>query len=416
MVSTTSQYLTEFTTSTINNNSTETGKSPLAMLAKTCETIGLPDNSPPRKINTSSNSSSSEYSPTGSIISQKNNTKTSVSPTKDENTYNNSSNSTLINLKPKPMTSIHDNKILSPAPTPKRTPIISQFNPMFLPQQQQQQHQHNPNDPMTAAAIAAMTQAQFTNPMMRFPPVIPGSPFSGGMNGGMFNVHPMMAGSMMQGMPNQMDMMNLFALQAQAAAYNTQNPFMANIMPQTQQIPTTTTSSATAIQAYQSLMAAAAGQTEKNVCSWSDGTGICGKIFPTPDLLTQHMKCHLPDLRNSQTPTIPTSSNINNSNNNIKKSTSASPATSIDGTLKSTKTSSRNSPIMTPILPPTNMLQTSGGGLRFHPYMKMPMNRNNNHQSMKQATVDQNVQAALNAATIQAFINSQKLMTGNTSQ
>uniref|UniRef100_A0A0N5CGZ6 C2H2-type domain-containing protein n=1 Tax=Strongyloides papillosus TaxID=174720 RepID=A0A0N5CGZ6_STREA len=401
MVSTTSQYLTEFTTSTINN-STETGKSPLAMLAKTCETIGLPDNSPPRKVNNSNNSSSSEYSPTGSINSNKNISKTSVSPSKDENNCNNSSNPTLMNLKPK---LISENKILSPAPTPKRTPIISQFNPMLLPQPP------NHNDQMTAAALAAMAQAQFTNPMMRFPHVMTGSPFPGGMNGAMFNMPPMMPGGMMQGIPNQMEMMNLFALQAQAAAYNAQNPFMANMMQQAQQQQVPNTTSATAIQAYQSLMAAAAGQTEKNVCSWSDGSGICGKIFPTPDLLTQHMKSHLPDLRNSQTPTIPTSS----SNSNIKKSTSASPANSIDGTLKSTKTSSRNSPIMTPILPPTNMLSSSGG-LRFHPYMKNPMIRNNNHQSMKQQAVDQNVQAALNAATIQAFINSQKLMTGNTSQ
>ncbi|CEF59866.1 Zinc finger, C2H2 domain-containing protein [Strongyloides ratti] len=405
MVSTTSQYLTEFTTPIVNN-SAETGKSPLAMLAKTCETIGLADNSPPRKnnINNNNNTNSfSEYTSSSSSVSPRNSTKISISP-KDENNYN-STNSNLVNLKPKPITTINDNKILSPAPTPKRNPIISQFNPMFL--QHQQQQQPNPNDSMTAAALAAMAQAQFVNPMMRFPPVMPGSPFPGAMNGAIFNMPHMMPGGMMQAMPNQMDMMNLFALQAQAAAYNAQNPFLGGMMPQTNQLPNNT--SATAIQAYQSLMAAAAGQTEKNICSWSDGSGICGKVFPTPDLLTQHMKSHLPDLRNSQTPTIPTTSS-----NNTKKSTSASPATSVDGTRKSTK-SSRNSPIVTPILPPTN-LQNQTGGLRFHPYMKNSMIRNNNHQSMKLPSVDQNVQAALNAATIQAFINSQKLMTGSTSQ
>lgn len=403
MVSTTSQYLTEFTTPIVNN-STETGKSPLAMLAKTCETIGLPDTSPPRKININNNNNSScEYSSSSSSVSPKNSSKISISP-KDENNYN-STNSNLVNLKPKPINPINDNKILSPVPTPKRTPIISQFNPMLL------QQQPNPNDPMTAATLAAMAQAQFVNPMMRFPPVMPGSPFPGAMNSAMFNMPHMMPGGMMQGMPNQMDMMNLFALQAQAAAYNAQNPFLGNIMPQTNQLPNNT--SATAIQAYQSLMAAAAGQTEKNICSWSDGSGICGKVFPTPDLLTQHMKSHLPDLRNSQTPTIPTTLSSTNINN-TKKSTSASPATSVDGTRKSTK-SSRNSPIVTSTFPPTN-LQNQTGGLRFHPYMKNSTIRNNNHQSMKLPSVDQNVQAALNAATIQAFINSQKLMTGSTSQ
>uniref|UniRef100_A0A0N4ZB86 C2H2-type domain-containing protein n=1 Tax=Parastrongyloides trichosuri TaxID=131310 RepID=A0A0N4ZB86_PARTI len=400
MVSTTSQYLTEFSTPTINN-STETGKSPLAMLAKTCETIGLPDNSPPRKTNVANNSASSGYSSTSSSVSPKT-TKTSVSP-KDENIYT-PLNSNLITLKPKPTTNnTNDNKILSPAPTPKRNPtIISQFNPMLM------QHMPNPNDPMAAASIAAMTQAQFGNPMMRFPHVMPGTPFPGAMNGGVFNIPPMMHGGMIHGMPNQMDMMNFLALQAQAAAYNAQNPFMTNMMPQTAQMSNT---SATAIQAYQSLMAAASGQTEKNVCSWSDGTGICGKIFPTPDLLTQHMKCHLPELRNSQTPTISTP--LPSSNSISKKSTSASPATSIDGARKSNK-SSRNSPNCPPILPATT-IPAATAGMRFHPYMKNSLIRNSN-QSMKPPAMDHATQVAINAATIQAFINSQKLMTGSTPQ
>uniref|UniRef100_A0AC35U7G7 C2H2-type domain-containing protein n=1 Tax=Rhabditophanes sp. KR3021 TaxID=114890 RepID=A0AC35U7G7_9BILA len=421
MVFTHTQYLTEFSTPAMHSN-IDSGKSPLAMLAKTCETIGLSDI--PSNKKSASTSHNNSYSSSNSSESPKSIKHETISP-KDENLFaskvptshsstnannnsaSNGNNTMPSKQKPSAVSGVNEGKSNSPALTPKRAPIVSSYNPLLIAPGTSHA------DQITAATIAAMSQAQFANPMMRFPPVM-GNPGSfnmpNNMSGPVFQMHPMMQASAMPKMQNQMEMMQMFAMQAQAAAY--QNQFMGQMMPQ----PTPqANNNISQFQAYQSLMAAANGQTEKNECRFIEGSSFCGKSFATPSLLTQHMKVHLSDQGNGGC--LPPVSSSQNQVPTSRTSSTNSPAICSEGSKKSSK-STRESPATTPSM--MNVMQNCTPGMRYHPYMKMPMPRpipqqQQQHQAQQQGMMpgmDQNSMAALNAAAATAYYTQLFMATG----
>ncbi|KAK0398024.1 hypothetical protein QR680_002393 [Steinernema hermaphroditum] len=274
MVSTHSnnQYLSDcLPTNPMDNN-----KSPLAMLAKTCETIGLPD-PPTKKL---SSPKSKDCSPASSNAS---------SDKKDDMSPNSIKAKKDVDSKSPRSTSVNDKKVFGSEPS---TSMCTQFGPAF---------------PMISRCFPGMAAfpgaTAFAMPFA-YPPtgpyMPPGMPFPGapgtmppmpGHHNGRPCVTPGCTTCAPVLAPSSTDMMMMPNIaQSFFAAYS--NPLLAAGMTAATSVPT---SMASQLAVYQSMMAAACGQN-KNVCSFPDPSGQnghCGKSFATSDELTAHMKSHM---------------------------------------------------------------------------------------------------------------------------
>ncbi|OZC10297.1 hypothetical protein X798_02604 [Onchocerca flexuosa] len=337
MVSTHSQYLTDYNSPIMP--SMDSGKSPLAMLAKTCETIGLPDTSN-RKSNKDGDKSRDRTSPSSSTSGETK--KEEPSPT----------------AKNKKEGSKSPRHIAHSPSVGKKTPISS--------------------EPSTSAAASLPANLMFSArgcfpmnfsplatsfPTFPYPSLMPGFPTvptfatAGAFPGGTSNpflrcpdpltckgcpatmmtrpcvtpgctsctMHSAAAAAAASTTPA--DLMMTFPPSFFAAAYS---PLLSGTLPPT--------SSSAAQIAYQNLMAAASGQATKHICNWIESpNGVCGKSFPTADELSAHMKAaHAPSTTNSS------------SSSDLK--TSSSP--------RSTTTASLINHA------------AAAASLRYHPYMK----------------------------------------------
>ncbi|VDN07819.1 unnamed protein product [Thelazia callipaeda] len=320
----------------INVLQMDSGKSPLAMLAKTCETIGLPDTSH-RKSTKDSDKSKELTSPSSSNASGEHK-KDEHSPSSKNKKEGSKS----------PRHAAH-----SP-PSGRKTPISSEPSTSSAAASLPANLMLNARGcfPMSFSPLAT------TFPTFPYPSLIPGFPAvpnfatAGAFGGGTPNpflrcpdpltckgcpatlmtrpcVTPGCTSCTMHSATaanTPADLMMAFPPSFFAAAYS---PLLSSSIPPT--------SSSAAQFAYQNLMAAASGQSTKHVCNWIDSAnGVCGKSFPTADELAAHMKlAHVPSTT---------------SNNNIDLKASSSPRTS------TTTTSLIN--------------HAAAASLRYHPYMK----------------------------------------------
>ncbi|VDM38367.1 unnamed protein product [Toxocara canis] len=333
MVSTHSQYISDFNSPVLAT--VDAGKSPLAMLAKTCETIGLPD-TPNRKSNKDEKSKDS-HSPNSSSGDSK---KDELSPVSKKKEGSKS-----------PRHTTH-----SPA-VGKKTPISSE-----------------PSTSSASLSANLMLNARNCFPMS-FPPLATGfPPFPYPSMMPAFPTMPTFPGAFPTGVPSPFlrcpdpltckgcpatmmarpcvtpgctsctmhnpaaspaDMMLAFT----PSFFTAYNPLMAGAVPPTSRsVPLSpkylSVFSSAAQIAYQNLMAAASGQTTKHVCNWVESpNGICGKSFSTADELATHMKmAHAPT----------TSAATSNTSSDLKATSPRSSATSL----------------------------LNHSSLRYHPYMK----------------------------------------------
>ncbi|KAK0398025.1 hypothetical protein QR680_002393 [Steinernema hermaphroditum] len=342
MVSTHSnnQYLSDcLPTNPMDNN-----KSPLAMLAKTCETIGLPD-PPTKKL---SSPKSKDCSPASSNAS---------SDKKDDMSPNSIKAKKDVDSKSPRSTSVNDKKVFGSEPS---TSMCTQFGPAF---------------PMISRCFPGMAAfpgaTAFAMPFA-YPPtgpyMPPGMPFPGapgtmppmpGHHNGRPCVTPGCTTCAPVLAPSSTDMMMMPNIaQSFFAAYS--NPLLAAGMTAATSVPT---SMASQLAVYQSMMAAACGQN-KNVCSFPDPSGQnghCGKSFATSDELTAHMKSHMTGA------TVPST---------VSSSPSATtPVNTLNGSVApaisraETPKKARASPKAPGIMYNSN---ATAAAMRFHPYMKNP--------------------------------------------
>ncbi|EYB97496.1 hypothetical protein Y032_0140g2177 [Ancylostoma ceylanicum] len=245
MVSTHSQYITDFTPT----SSVEAGKSPLAMLAKTCETIGLPD-------------TPSKKSPT----EKKDEVKKAESPADRR-------------------------KERSPRATPTTTarvePTASTTTFPGLPK------------PTFPLGFSPTLPFSFPYPMMPYTMPFPSFPMPFSMTArppcpSMLLQRPCVTPGCTSCSP---DMLTSFAAHPLFSTYSSMMP---------------SASSASMLPAsYQTLLASSAGTSAasvpstsgtsttttskpssqaKHTCSWVESTGICGKQFASADDLASHVK------------------------------------------------------------------------------------------------------------------------------
>lgn len=307
----------------------DAGKSPLAMLAKTCETIGLPD-TPSRKSN-KEEKAKEIHSPSGSSSSG-DSKKDDLSPTskKKEGSKSprhvahspNIGKKTPITSEPSTSTaSLSANLMLNARSGyfPMSFPPLTTGFPAFpYPSMM-------PGFPTMPSFAGAFPGAGAPNPFMRCPDPLTCKGCPASMMARPCVTPGCTSCTMHSSTGTPADMMMAFP-PSFFAAYNPLMAAGATTLPPT--------SSSAAQIAYQNLMAAASGQTTKHVCNWIESpNGICGKSFPTADELATHMKiAHAP-------------------------STSVSSSTSSSET-KSTSPRSSVAPLVN---------HTS---LRYHPYLK----------------------------------------------
>ncbi|XGW28671.1 hypothetical protein V3C99_008452 [Haemonchus contortus] len=242
MVSTHSQYITDFTPT----SSVEPGKSPLAMLAKTCETIGLPD--------TPSKKSPSE---------KKDDVKKADSPSDRK-------------------------KERSPRATPTATRVDPVTSTTFpgLPK---------PTFPLGFSPGLAFP---FPYPMMPYTMSFPSFPMP-------FSVARPPCPSMLMQRPCvtpgctscSSDMLSSFAAHPLFSTYSSMmpSPSSTSMLPASYQslLATSAGPSASTIPSTSAASAATASKSSthgKHMCSWVETTGICGKQFATADELAMHVK------------------------------------------------------------------------------------------------------------------------------
>uniref|UniRef100_A0A1I7WMQ9 C2H2-type domain-containing protein n=1 Tax=Heterorhabditis bacteriophora TaxID=37862 RepID=A0A1I7WMQ9_HETBA len=250
MVSTHSQYITDFTPS----STMEAGKSPLAMLAKTCETIGLPD-TPSKK----SPADKKEPSPETKKVDSPSDRRKERSPRATPSTSKAEPNtSTTFPGLPKPS---------FPLGFPPAMPFPFGY-PTMMPY------------PMPAFPTFPMAHFMGRVPcpsaLLQRPCVTPGCTSC-----------------------SAPDMMSSFAAHPLFSAYTSMMP---------------SASSASSLPAsYQSLLAASAASAtasqSKHTCSWVESSGICGKQFNTADDLASHVKsAHTPSPPSSASSVTPDTS------------------------------------------------------------------------------------------------------------
>ncbi|KAL3982550.1 hypothetical protein ACH3XW_47610 [Acanthocheilonema viteae] len=337
MVSTHSQYLTDYNSPIIP--AMDSGKSPLAMLAKTCETIGLPDTSS-RKSSKDGDKSRDRTSPSSSTSGETK--KEEPSPTAKNKKEGSKSprhiahspsvgKKTPISSEPSTSAaaSLPANLMLSARGcfpmnfSPLATSFPAFPYPSLMP--------GFPTVPTFAAAGAFPTGS--SNPFLRCPDPLTckGCPATmmtrPCVTPGCTSCTMHCAAAAAAASTTPADLMMTFPPSFFAAAYS---PLLSGTLPPT--------SSSAAQIAYQNLMAAASGQATKHICNWIESSnGVCGKSFPTADELAAHMKAaHAPSTTSS------------NSSNDLK--TSSSP--------RSTTTASLINHA------------AAAASLRYHPYMK----------------------------------------------
>uniref|UniRef100_A0A1I7YYZ6 C2H2-type domain-containing protein n=1 Tax=Steinernema glaseri TaxID=37863 RepID=A0A1I7YYZ6_9BILA len=329
-------------------NPMDNSKSPLAMLAKTCETIGLPD-PPAKKL---SSPKSKDCSPAGSNAS---------GDKKEDMSPNSLKSKKDVDSKSPRSTSVSDKKVFGSEPS---TSMCSQFGPAF---------------PMMSRCFPGMAAFPGATPFAMpfgYPPgpgyMAPGMAFHGAggpmapMAPGHHNGRPCVTPgctscSLAQNGAEMMMMPNLAQSFFAAAAYS--NPLLAAGMTVPSSVPS---SMASQLAAYQSMMEAACGQN-KNVCSLPDPNGTnghCGKSFATSDELTAHMKTHMAP--HSIASNIPSSSSASTTSVNTL-STSTLPAVSRAETPKKARASPK-----TPSVMYSSNNAAAAAAMRFHPYMKNP--------------------------------------------
>ncbi|VDD85220.1 unnamed protein product [Enterobius vermicularis] len=238
----------------------DVGKSPLAMLAKTCETIGLPD-TPSRKDKMKDNNNSSHSPSTSSTSGESKKDELSPLQKKKEDSKS-------------PRTTTHSPK--TPITSEPSTSTRANFFPMAFP-------------PLGSSF-----------PMFQYPPMMPsfsaiptfpsGFPTAPSPTSYLRCADPTCKGCPPVSTPA--DMITAFS----SPFFTSYNPLMAAgavTLPPTSRLAFFDSSSFSnqSQLAYQNLMAAAASsQTSKHICNWPDTTGICGKTFNSADELASHMK------------------------------------------------------------------------------------------------------------------------------
>ncbi|VDK42062.1 unnamed protein product [Anisakis simplex] len=322
MVSTHSQYISDFNSPVLAT--VDAGKSPLAMLAKTCETIGLPD-TPNRKSN-KDEKSKDNHSPNSSSNESKKDELSPVSKKKEgSKSPRHTTHSPAVGkntpISSEPSTSsasISANLMLNsrncfPMSFP---PLASGFPPFPYPSMM-------PSFP-TMPTFSATFPTGAPTPFLRCPDPLTckGCPAT------MMTRPCVTPGCTSCTLHNPTVSANDMMLAFTPSFFTAYNPLMGGVMPPT--------SSSAAQIAYQNLMAAASGQTTKHVCNWVESpNSICGKSFSSADELATHMKvAHAP------------STSIATSN------------TSSSSDLKAASPRATAASLM------------NHGSLRYHPYMK----------------------------------------------
>ncbi|MCP9265714.1 Zinc finger protein Elbow [Dirofilaria immitis] len=247
---------------------TDSGKSPLAMLAKTCETIGLPDTSN-RKSNKDGDKSRDRISPSSSTSAH------SPSVGKKTPIGSEPSTSAAASLPANLMLSARSCFPMNFSPLATSFPAFPY--PSLMP--------GFPTVPTFAAAGGFQVEHLILfygcpATLMTRPCVTPGCTSC--------TMHNAAAAAAASTTPA--DLMMTFPPSFFAATYS---PLLSGTLPPT--------SSSAAQIAYQNLMAAASGQASKHICNWIEtSNGVCGKSFPTADELASHMKAaHAPSTTNS---------------------------------------------------------------------------------------------------------------------
>uniref|UniRef100_A0A0N5B0P4 C2H2-type domain-containing protein n=1 Tax=Syphacia muris TaxID=451379 RepID=A0A0N5B0P4_9BILA len=373
----------------------DVGKSPLAMLAKTCETIGLPD-TPSRKSakddKLKDSTTAVNHSPSGSSLSS-DSKKDDLSPLQKKKEGSRSPRTTthspLIGKKTpitsEPSTStapLPTNMLLNqranffPMPFPSLgssfplfpyPPIIPGFPamPAFAP---------NAFPATAATAPSPTTYLRCVDPTCKGCPLMTRScPTPGCVS---CSMHSPVTTPTVAAAAAAADMITAFS----SPFFTSYNPLMA---PNAVSLPPTSSSSAQL--AYQNLMAAAAGsQTSKHICNWPDTTGICGKTFNSADELTSHMKVRLTAHTSAVATAAVTSNNVvsnscSNSNtantgnssatsSNANNCNSINAASNTSAAINGTELKSISPKISTTAVAPAPL--PSRPSLRYHPYMK----------------------------------------------
>lgn len=317
MVSTSSsQYITDFTPTP-----SEPGKSPLALLAKTCETIGLPEGSSSKKSASSSSSSPQEGKKDEKMYHHRS--------TMDQQQHNQSSSSSTSKSKSSPRSTPQSKEptLTFPGLPKPQFPMgmppmgFPFFNPMMAPYQMPMGF---PGAfPMGPAGFAMGAANRMPCPfaMMRQPCVNPSciqcpsssnAVKSGQMSAEMmsqFAAHPlfsMYAGMMpgMTGVPTSSYQALLAASAAQAQASSNSPTDYSKPSTSTEQKPSTPRSPTTPPK-----QARKTSPKPRFQCNWVDSDVPCGKVFEEESELTNHVKkSHAPSPSSSSTSSEPSTS------------------------------------------------------------------------------------------------------------
>lgn len=321
MVSTqASQYITDFTPVPA-----EPGKSPLALLAKTCETIGLPEGSSKKSSSSSSSSSPQEKKEMHhhrSLVDQQQSSSKQSSKSSPRSTPQSKEPTLTFPGLPKPQFAMG-------MPPMGFNPF---FNPMAMAAHYQMPMGFPGAFPMGPAGFAmgaanrmpcpfAMMRQPCANPACLQCPSSSNAVKTGQMSSEMmaqFAAHPlfsMYAGMMpnMAGVPTS-SYQALLAASASAAAsaasatsptdYSMSKPSTST--PSTSEVKPTTTSRATPPAKPQLK---ASSPKARFQCNWVDSDVACGKVFEEESELTNHVKkMHAPSPSSSSTSSEPSTS------------------------------------------------------------------------------------------------------------
>ncbi|TMS37625.1 hypothetical protein L596_004521 [Steinernema carpocapsae] len=329
-----------------SKNPMDNSKSPLAMLAKTCETIGLPD-PPAKKLSSPKSKDCSPASSNASGDKKEDMSPNSIKTKKD------------LDSKSPRSISVNEKKLFGSEPS---TSMCTQFGPAAFPMMSR-----------CFPGIGAFPGAAPFGMPFAYPPASPYAmpptmPFPGAPGAmppmhGHHNGRPCVTpgcNSCTPVLPSSAEMMMMPNLaQSFFAAYS--NPLLAAGMTGPTSVPT---SMASQLAAYQSMMAAACGQN-KNICSFPDPNGQnghCGKSFATSDELTAHMKSHM------TTTNAPSSVPASSSTTTTPVHTVTNSSISAIGRSETPK-KSRASPKAPTLMYGSN---NAAAAMRFHPYMKNP--------------------------------------------
>ncbi|CAD6199869.1 unnamed protein product [Caenorhabditis auriculariae] len=326
MVSPNCQYITDFTPSTM-----EPGKSPLAMLAKTCETIGLPDTPSKKSPEARKDEKKAETAPSKSSKSPRN-TPASKEPTL---TYPGLPKPAFPMGMPAMPFPFYPSMMPYPMPFGAfPMPGGAPFGRMPCPFAMMRQPCMTPGctqclPTSAAAAAAAAAAASGCTPEMM----------------ATFASHPLFSAyaAMMPSVSGASAMPSYQSLLAASAAAAAASASAASTST-TNSAPSATTSTPAASTTSASTPVAA----PKHSCNWMEATGMCGKKFSSEEDLANHVK-------SIHTPSPPSSAN-SVTPDLTKTPTSSRPTTSaayrFNPYAKPTTSSAPTMPSMPPMMPP----------------------------------------------------------------